>query len=50
MSLREQVAEQENRLPDVWGEDANEWNPERFLNPERELSEASSNIGVFGNL
>ncbi|KAH9023972.1 cytochrome P450 [Lactarius pseudohatsudake] len=37
-----------NRLPDVWGEDANEWNPERFLDPQREFKEASSNIGVFG--
>jgi cytochrome P450 len=39
-----------NRLPDVWGEDANEWNPERFLDSQRESREASSNIGVFGNL
>ncbi|KAH8998334.1 cytochrome P450 [Lactarius hatsudake] len=39
-----------NRLPDVWGEDANEWNPERFLDPLRGLKEASSNIGVFGSL
>ncbi|KAI9449717.1 cytochrome P450 [Lactarius psammicola] len=39
-----------NRLPDVWGKDADEWNPERFLDPQREFKEASSNIGVFGNL
>ncbi|KAH9012298.1 cytochrome P450 [Lactarius pseudohatsudake] len=39
-----------NRLPDVWGEDANEWNPERFLDPLRGFKEASSNIGVFGSL
>ncbi|KAH8998336.1 cytochrome P450 [Lactarius hatsudake] len=39
-----------NRLPDVWGEDANEWDPERFLDPLREFKEASSNIGVFGSL
>ncbi|KAH9018119.1 cytochrome P450 [Lactarius pseudohatsudake] len=38
-----------NRLPDVWGEDANEWNPERFLDPLRGFKEASSNIGVFGS-
>ncbi|KAH9066249.1 cytochrome P450 [Lactarius vividus] len=38
-----------NRLSDVWGEDANEWNPERFLDPLRGFKEASSNIGVFGN-
>ncbi|KAH9173542.1 cytochrome P450 [Lactarius sanguifluus] len=39
-----------NRLPDVWGSDANEWNPERFLDPLRGFKEASSNIGVFGSL
>jgi cytochrome P450 len=39
-----------NRLPDVWGEDAHEWNPERFLDPQSGFKEASSNIGVFGNL
>ncbi|KAI9430949.1 cytochrome P450 [Lactarius psammicola] len=39
-----------NRLPDVWGEDANEWNPDRFLDPQRDFVEASSNIGLFGNL
>ncbi|KAH8998335.1 cytochrome P450 [Lactarius hatsudake] len=44
------VAEWENRLPDVWGEDANDWNPERFLDPLRGFKEASSNIGVFGSL
>jgi len=38
-----------NRLPGVWGEDANEWNPERFLDPKREIREASSNIGLFSN-
>ncbi|KAH9025546.1 cytochrome P450, partial [Lactarius hengduanensis] len=32
------------------GEDANEWNPERFLDPLRGFKEASSNIGVFGTL
>ncbi|KAN0136054.1 cytochrome P450 [Lactarius tabidus] len=39
-----------NRHPDIWGEDANEWNPERFLDPQREFGEASSGIGVFGNV
>ncbi|KAF8258386.1 cytochrome P450 [Lactarius quietus] len=38
-----------NRLPEVWGEDADEWNPERFLDSQRKFREASSNIGVFGN-
>ncbi|KAI0306242.1 cytochrome P450 [Multifurca ochricompacta] len=36
-----------NRLPEVWGEDSNEWNPERFLDPNRVRQ---SNIGLFGNL
>jgi hypothetical protein len=44
------VAEQENSLPDVWGEDADEWNPERFLDHHQSLREASSGLGVFGNL
>ncbi|KAF8267874.1 cytochrome P450 [Lactarius quietus] len=38
-----------NRLPNVWGEDADEWNPERFLDPQRDVKEASSNIGLFSN-
>jgi len=44
------VAEHENSLLEVWGEDANEWNPERFLDPRRHFKEASCNIGVFGSL
>ena len=42
------MAEQENSLPNVWGEDADEWNPERFLDPQRDSKEAS-NIGLFSN-
>jgi cytochrome P450 len=38
-----------NRLPNVWGKDADEWNPERFLDPQRDFKEASSNIGLFSN-
>ena len=49
-ALCQQATEQENSHPDIWGEDANEWNPERFLDPDREFGEASSGIGVFGNL
>jgi len=39
-----------NRLPGVWGEDADKWNPERFLDHQKEFREASSGLGVFGNL
>ena len=37
----------DQRLPQVWGEDADEWNPGRFLNTEI-VSQTS--IGVYGNL
>ena len=50
VALPGQIAEEANRLPNVWGEDANEWNPDRFLDRQRDFREASSNIGVFGNL
>ncbi|KAK0438186.1 cytochrome P450 [Desarmillaria tabescens] len=36
-----------NRLPSVWGEDADEWNPQRFLDG-REVNQTS--LGVYSNL
>ncbi|KAG2058507.1 cytochrome P450 [Suillus hirtellus] len=35
-----------NRLQSVWGEDADVWNPSRFLDNDRE----KSSLGVFANL
>ncbi|EEB93888.1 hypothetical protein MPER_07398, partial [Moniliophthora perniciosa FA553] len=34
-----------NYLTQVWGEDADEWNPERHLDAKR-----ATTLGVYGNL
>ncbi|KAI0263459.1 cytochrome P450 [Gloeopeniophorella convolvens] len=36
-----------NRLPQIWGEDADEWRPERFLDTDKERK---TSVGVFGNV
>ncbi|KAI0263463.1 cytochrome P450 [Gloeopeniophorella convolvens] len=36
-----------NRLPQIWGEDADAFKPERFLETEKEKK---TSVGVFGNL
>ena len=33
-------------LPQIWGQDSEEWNPERFLDSEKK----ASSVGVFANL
>ena len=40
------------RLPSIWGEDANEWNPERFLSDGHggALVEKQMPMGVYANL
>jgi len=35
-----------NRLPAVWGPDADKWNPDRFLESDRKQTP----VGVFANL
>jgi len=35
-----------NRLPQIWGPDSEEWNPERFFVSEKK----ASSVGVFANL
>ncbi|KAK0229258.1 cytochrome P450, partial [Armillaria nabsnona] len=37
-----------NRLPSVWGEDADKWNPDRFLRPP--LHKQTQTLGVYANL
>ena len=36
-----------DRLPEIWGEDAQSWNPYRWMNMSREKQ---INVGVYGNL
>ncbi|KAI0263471.1 cytochrome P450 [Gloeopeniophorella convolvens] len=36
-----------NRHPEVWGEDAHKWNPERFLSADKTKQ---TSVGVFANL
>ncbi|KAK0227599.1 cytochrome P450 [Armillaria fumosa] len=36
-----------NRLPSVWGKDADKWNPDRFLRPQ---PHKQTSLGVYANL
>ena len=36
-----------SRLTDVWGHDADSWNPDRFARP---VVGKQTNVGVFANL
>jgi hypothetical protein len=39
--------EQETRHPEVWGSDAGEWNPRRFLHLDKEKQ---ISVGLYANL
>ncbi|KAJ3873412.1 cytochrome P450 [Lentinula edodes] len=39
-----------NRSSSVWGPDADQWNPSRYLDPSSESKKQQSMIGVFGNV
>ncbi|KAJ3985824.1 cytochrome P450 [Lentinula detonsa] len=39
-----------NRSPSVWGPDADQWKPSRYLNSASESKKQQSMIGVFGNV
>ena len=39
-----------NRDPTIWGEDAMEWNPERFLKPLQDSVTDARIPGVYANL
>ena len=39
-----------NRNPDIWGEDAQEWKPERWLDPVPESIKEAHIPGVYSHL
>jgi hypothetical protein len=46
-SLANLVVEENIRLPEVWGEDADQWNPHRFdhVDQKKQVS-----VGLYANL
>ncbi|KAL4255425.1 cytochrome P450 family protein [Pleurotus pulmonarius] len=39
-----------NRLPSIWGDDADAWNPRRFIDVPRKENEKRTAVGVYANL